>query len=132
MHRETKMKKIIYLDNGASTKTDPKVVEEMLPYFTEHYGNPSSIYSFSEKPKEAIANARKIIASRINADPNEIIFTSGGSETDNLALRGTAYAAKKHKNKSHIITSKIEHPAILNTSMLTMKDLSTSKSLNQQ
>ncbi|MCK5630489.1 MAG: aminotransferase class V-fold PLP-dependent enzyme, partial [Nanoarchaeota archaeon] len=92
------MKKTIYLDNGASTKTDPKVVEEMLPYFTEIYGNPSSIYSFSEKPKEAIAKARKIIASRINANPEEIIFTSGGSEADNLALRGTAYAVRKNNN----------------------------------
>jgi len=83
------MKKIVYLDNGAATKTDPKAVEEMLPYFTEYYGNPSSIYSFSEKPREAIEKARKIIAKRINADPKEIIFTSGGSETDNLAIRGT-------------------------------------------
>ena len=116
------MKKTIYLDNGASTKTDPKVVEEMLPYFTELYGNPSSIYSFSEKPKEAIAKARKIIASRINANPEEIIFTSGGSEADNLALRGTAYAVRKNNNKNHIITSKIEHPAILNTCKALEKD----------
>jgi len=116
------MKKIIYLDNGASTKTDPRVVEEMLPYFTELYGNPSSIYSFSEKPKEAIAKARKIIASRINANPEEIIFTSGGSEADNLALRGTAYAVRKNNNKNHIITSKIEHPAILNTCKALEKD----------
>lgn len=113
--RTEEMKKTIYLDNGATTKVDPKVVEEMLPYFTEFYGNPSSIYSFSEKPEEAVGKARTIIAKRINADPKEIIFTSGGSETDNLALRGAAYAAKKHKNKSHIITSNIEHPAILNT-----------------
>ena len=120
--KKHKMKNTIYLDNGSSTKTDPRVVEEILPYFTELYGNPSSIYSFSEKPKEAIAKARKIIASRINSNPEEIIFTSGGSEADNLALRGTAYAAKKHNNKSHIIISKIEHPAILNTCKALEKD----------
>ena len=107
------MKKTIYLDNAATTKTRPEVVEAMLPYFTEFYGNPSSIYSFSDEPKKAVAHGREIIAQSIGAKTNELYFTGGGSESDNWALKATAEAYKSKGN--HIITSKIEHHAILHT-----------------
>ena len=107
------MKKTIYLDNAATTKTRPEVAEAMLPYFTEFYGNPSSIYSFSDEPKKAVANGREIIAKSIGAKTNELYFTGGGSESDNWALKATAEAYKSKGN--HIITSKIEHHAILHT-----------------
>ena len=107
------MKKTIYLDNAATTKTRPEVVEAMLPYFTEFYGNPSSIYSFSDEPKKAVANGREIIAKSIGAKTNELYFTGGGSESENWALKATAEASKSKGN--HIITSKIEHHAILHT-----------------
>lgn len=105
--------KRVYMDYAATTYTKPEVVEEMLPYFTEEFGNPSSLYSFSEKTKEAITTARERVAKAINAEKDEIYFTSGGSEADNWALKGIALA---HKNKgNHIITTKIEHHAILHT-----------------
>lgn len=107
------MKKIIYLDNAATTKTRPEVVEAMLPYFTEYYGNPSSVYEFSSVSKEAITKARETIAGSIGAKTNEIYFTAGGSESDNWALKATADAYKDKGN--HIITTKIEHHAILHT-----------------
>ena len=107
------MKMRVYLDNAATTKTAPEVVEAMQPYFTEKYGNASSIHSFGEEAKEALENAREQIAKYINAEPEEIIFTSGGTESDNLAIKGTAYALK-NKGK-HIITSKFEHHAVLET-----------------
>lgn len=107
------MKKTIYLDNAATTKTRPEVVEAMLPYFTEAYGNPSSIYEFSTPVKQAVADARATIARSIGANDNEIYFTGGGSESDNWALKETA-EAYQDKGK-HIITSKIEHHAILHT-----------------
>ena len=107
------MKKLIYLDNAATTKTAPEVVEAMLPYFTEFYGNPSSVYEFSGHSKEAIAKSRETIAKALGAKPEEIYFTAGGSESDNWALKATAEAyADKGK---HIITTKIEHHAILHT-----------------
>ena len=107
------MKKIIYLDNAATTKTSPEVVEAMLPYFTEQYGNASAIYSIGSSNKEVISRARKDIADVLGAKENEIYFTAGGSESDNWALKATceAYGAKG----KHIITSKIEHHAILHT-----------------
>ena len=107
------MEKLIYLDNAATTKTRPEVVEAMLPYFTEYYGNPSSVYTFSAESKKAVTNAREIIAKSLGAKTNEIYFTAGGSESDNWALVATAeaYSAKG----KHIITSKIEHHAILHT-----------------
>ena len=107
------MEKLIYLDNAATTKTRPEVVEAMLPYFTEYYGNPSSVYTFSSESKKAVTNAREIIAKSLGAKTNEIYFTAGGSESDNWALVATAeaYSAKG----KHIITSKIEHHAILHT-----------------
>ena len=107
------MNKIIYLDNAATTKTAPEVVEAMLPYFTENFGNPSSVYSFAAKNKEAIAEQRDIIANALGAKSNEIYFTAGGSEADNWALKATAEAYKLKGN--HIITTKIEHHAILHT-----------------
>ena len=107
------MNKLIYLDNAATTKTAPEVVEAMLPYFTEHYGNPSSVYGFASANKEVIAKQREIIAGVLGAKANEIYFTAGGTESDNWALTATAEAyAEKGK---HIITSKIEHHAILHT-----------------
>lgn len=107
------MKKIIYLDNAATTKTDPEVVEAMLPYFTEYYGNASTVYDLGGKSKEAISKARTTIAGALGAEENEIYFTAGGSESDNWALKATA-EAYKDKGK-HIITSKIEHHAVLHT-----------------
>uniref|UniRef100_UPI00359C220C cysteine desulfurase NifS n=1 Tax=Faecalicatena contorta TaxID=39482 RepID=UPI00359C220C len=107
------MNKLIYLDNAATTKTAPEVVEAMLPYFTEYYGNPSSVYGFAAANKDVITRQREIIAEAIGAKGNEIYFTAGGSEADNWALKATAeaYAAKGR----HIITTKIEHHAILHT-----------------
>ena len=107
------MNKLIYLDNAATTKTAPEVLEAMLPYFTEYYGNPSSIYDFAANSKEAVTNARSRIAQVLNAKSNEIYFTAGGSEADNWALKA-AYEAYKEKG-NHIITTKIEHHAILHT-----------------
>jgi len=107
------MKKMIYLDNAATTKTSPEVVEAMLPYFSEFYGNASTVYEFGGKSKEAISSARETIAAAIGAKENEIYFTAGGSESDNWALKA---AAEAYKDKGrHIITSKIEHHAILHT-----------------
>ena len=107
------MNKLIYLDNAATTKTSPEVVEAMLPYFTEHYGNPSSVYGFASENKEVITKQREIIAKVLGAKDNEIYFTAGGTESDNWALIATAEAyAPKGK---HIITSKIEHHAVLHT-----------------
>ena len=107
------MSKLIYLDNAATTKTAPEVVEAMLPYFTENYGNPSSVYSFASKNKEAITKQREVIADALGAKKEEIYFTGGGSESDNWALKATAEAYKAKGN--HIITTKIEHHAILHT-----------------
>ena len=104
---------MIYLDNAATTRTAPEVVEAMLPYFSELYGNPSSIYSLAGKSKEAIDNARAQIADVIGAKPEEIYFTAGGSEADNWALKATFEYFKGKGN--HIITTKIEHHAILHT-----------------
>ncbi len=103
----------VYLDYSATTPADPRVVEEMIPYFTEHFGNPSSIYSTGLEAKDAIEHAREQVAHLINAEPKEIIFTSGGTESDNWALIATAHRLQ-HKGK-HIITSAIEHHAILHS-----------------
>ena len=107
------MKKLIYLDNAATTKTAPEVVEAMLPYFSELYGNPSSIYSLAGESKKAVDHAREIIAGALGAQPEEIYFTAGGTESDNWALKAAAEFYKKKGN--HIITTKIEHHAILHT-----------------
>jgi len=105
--------KRIYLDYAATTPTHPEVMKEMLPFFNQIYGNPSSIYQLAQRAKGAVEEARKKVAELINAKPEEIIFTSGGTEADNLAIKGVAWANKKKGN--HIITSKIEHHAVLNT-----------------
>lgn len=107
------MSRLIYLDNAATTKTAPEVVDAMIPYFTEHYGNPSSVYSFASGNKEVVSRQREIIAQALGAQANEIYFTAGGSESDNWALKATAETYEK-KGK-HIITTKIEHHAILHT-----------------
>ena len=107
------MKKMIYLDNAATTKTAPEVVEAMLPYFSEYYGNPSSIYELAGASKKAITEGREKIADVLGAKSNEIYFTAGGSEADNWALKA-AFEAYKDKG-NHIITTKIEHHAILHT-----------------
>lgn len=108
------MDKLIYMDNAATTSTAPAVVSAMLPFFTEYYGNPSSVYNFAQKSKMAIEDAREIIADSIGAaKSNEIYFTGGGSESDNWALKSAAFGLRDKGN--HIITTKIEHHAILNT-----------------
>jgi len=107
------MNKLIYLDNAATTKTAPEVVEAMLPYFTEQFGNPSSIYSLGSASKKAVTESREAIAGVLGCKTNEIYFTAGGSEADNWAIKAAAEAYSS-KGK-HIITSKIEHHAILHT-----------------
>ena len=104
----------IYLDNAATTPARPEVVEAMQPYYTDNFGNPSSVHSFGRDASKGVAQARENVANLINAKkPKEIIFTSGGTESDNLAIKGTALANKDKGN--HIITSKIEHHAVLHT-----------------
>ena len=105
------MSKLIYMDNAATTQVYPEVFEAMKPYFTEYYGNPSSIYSFAGESKKAVDTARQTIADFIGAKQEEIYFTGGGSESDNWALNATAEAYSS-KGK-HIIASTIEHHAIL-------------------
>lgn len=107
------MEKKIYLDNAATTKTRPAVVEAMLPYFTENFGNPSSVYEFATQNKKAVDTARDIIAKALRAESNEIYFTAGGTESDNWAIKATAESYADKGN--HIITSKIEHHAVLHT-----------------
>ena len=105
--------KNIYFDNAATTKLDEEVLEEMIPYLKENYGNASSIYKLGRDSRKAVEDSREKIAKVLNCKPSEIYFTSGGSESDNTALKGIAHANKKKGN--HIITSTIEHPAILET-----------------
>lgn len=102
---------MIYLDHAATTPVKPEVLEAMLPYFTEHYGNPSSVYKIAQRNKKAIDDARAIVAGHLGAQPNEIFFTSGGTEADNWAIKGIAAALKEKGN--HVITTNIEHHAVL-------------------
>jgi cysteine desulfurase len=117
---------MIYLDHAATTRVDPEVLDAMLPYLTDHYGNASSIYSLGRESRRAVEDARELTAAFLNARPKEIIFTSGGSESDNLALRGIAYSPRRPgarsqepgagaQRPSHIITSQVEHHAVLHT-----------------
>ena len=101
----------IYMDNSATTPVRKEVVEEMIPYLTENFGNPSSIYDLGKTSKHAVEKARKRVAYAIGAEENEIYFTSGGTESDNWAIKGIAFA-NRNKGK-HIITSSIEHHAVL-------------------
>ncbi|MFA4849992.1 MAG: cysteine desulfurase NifS [Methanoregula sp.] len=103
----------IYMDHSATTFVKPEVMNAMIPYFTEHFGNPSSIYSIARESKKAIDIARVQTAKALGADPDEIYFTSGGSESDNWAIKGVAFANRKRGN--HIITTQIEHHAVLHT-----------------
>jgi len=107
------MEKLIYMDNAATTKINPEVLKEMLPYLKDSYGNPSSIYSLGRESRKAVENARGKVAQSINAKTNEIYFTSGGTESDNWAITSIAFA-NQEKGK-HIITTNIEHHAILHT-----------------
>lgn len=109
------MERIVYSDNAATTPISKNVYEAMIPYLTDRYGNPSSLYARGREEKKAVDQARIYTADIINADPSEIIFTSGGSEADNLAIKGLLFSHQLPKNKKHIITSKIEHHAILHT-----------------
>ena len=104
---------VIYLDHAATTPMDPRVVERMLPYFTERFGNPSSIYGLGRASLEALDEAHDLVARALGCRPTEIVFTGGGSEADNLAIKGTAYARRRRGN--HIITTAIEHHAVLHT-----------------
>ncbi len=104
-------RKIIYLDNGATTRVDPKVIKKMIPYFEEKFGNPSSLHQKGQEVKITLEESRRTVSNSINAKPSEIIFTSGGSESNNLAIKGVAY----EKGRGHIITSSIEHPSVKNT-----------------
>ena len=106
-------KHLIYMDHSATTYVRPEVAEAMAPYHTEHFGNPSSVYSIARESRNAVDAARAQVAQALGAEPDEIYFTSGGSESDNWAIKGVAFANRKKGN--HIITSKIEHHAVLHT-----------------
>lgn len=108
-------KRTVYLDYSASTPTDPRVIEAMLPYFTEVYGNPSSSHSFGRRAERAIEDARESMARLFNCKPIEIIFTSGGSESDNLAIRGAAWSARRDGRGQHLVTTPVEHSAVSRT-----------------
>jgi len=110
--------KRIYMDHAATTPVDKEVLEEMLPFFTGKYGNPSSLHSFGREAHDAMEKARENIAKLVNAEKDEIVFTSGGTESDNFAIKGIAYKMKEEitdYNGPHIITSSIEHPAVMET-----------------
>jgi cysteine desulfurase len=107
----------IYLDHGASTPVHPQVIEKMVPFWTEHYGNPSSSHAHGRSANFALEEARRTIAELMHAQPKEIVFTGCGSESDNLAIRGAMWAARKHQTGNHLITSAIEHEAVLETAV---------------
>jgi len=109
------MKKSVYLDYAATTPLDPRVLERLLPYFSEKFGNPSSVHAYGQQAEAALEDAREMVARELNCFSNEIIFTSGGSESDNMALRGVALAERKARGAAHLLVSAIEHPAISRT-----------------
>ena len=104
---------VVYMDHNATTPTDPRVVEAMLPYFGEWYGNPSSPYELSQRTRRAVEGAREMVAASMGCSPREIVFTSGGTESDNIALKGVAFADLERRG--HIVTTSIEHHAVLQT-----------------
>lgn len=110
--KKPEQKKEIYLDNSATTQVDDRVLEAMIPYFKEEYGNASSSHAFGKKAKQALESSREVIAKAINAEKSEIYFTSGGTESNNLALKGLFFA--NYPRKNHIITTKIEHASVIN------------------
>ncbi len=110
-------KRQVYLDHGASTPVDPRVVAAMMPYWSEVYGNPGSGHHFGRAANHALEDARRTVAGLLNAQPDEASFTGAGSESDNLALRGVMWAARWHKKGNHLITSAVEHPAVLGTAV---------------
>jgi cysteine desulfurase len=114
--------KTIYLDYAASTPVDDQVIKAMQPYFSDVFGNPSSLHQYGQRSETALEKARREIADGLNANPSEIIFTSCGSESDNLALRGAAFAARKRTGKNHLVISPVEHPAVHMTA-LQLKEL---------
>jgi cysteine desulfurase len=103
--------RVVYLDNNATTRVAPEVVDAMIPFFADRYGNPSSMHHFGGQVAKELATARESVAALINADPSEIVFTSCGTESDNAAIRGTL---ESYPEKNHIVTSRVEHPAVLN------------------
>jgi cysteine desulfurase len=105
----------VYLDFAASTPVDPEVLQAMLPYFQEHFGNPSSVHFFGQQAEAAIEAARRTIAAGLGCPPRDLIFTSGGSESDNLAIRGLAFSERERRGAVRLITTPVEHPAVLNT-----------------
>ncbi|MBZ0277592.1 MAG: cysteine desulfurase [Anaerolineae bacterium] len=108
-------RRLVYLDHSASTPVDPRVLEAMMPYFSEVYGNASSAHSFGRQAEYAIETARETVARVLNCKPGEVVFTSGGSESDNLALRGAAWIARQQGRGSHLITMPLEHSAVSKT-----------------
>jgi len=104
----------VYLDYAATTPVDERVVQAMLPYFRSGFGNPSSIHRFGQEAEAALEQARASVAKILGCTPSEIIFTSGGTESDNLAVRGVALAAQARRGARHILTSSVEHAAVLN------------------
>src|SRR2546426_9404411 len=106
-----RMRRHVYLDHNASTPIHPEVVAEMLPYFSEIFGNPSSIHAFGREARDGVDRARERVARFLRVSPQEIVFTSGGTESDNFAVKGLAAA----RGKGHLITSKVEHHAVLRT-----------------
>ena len=119
--------KVRYFDNAATTPIKQEVLDEMVPYLKEKFGNASSLYTLGRESKRGIEEARKRVAELINCKPNEIYFTAGGSESDNMALKGIAYS-NKYRGK-HIITSKIEHPAVLHTCKVLEKNRNNSANI---
>ncbi|MGD8807394.1 MAG: aminotransferase class V-fold PLP-dependent enzyme, partial [Chloroflexota bacterium] len=117
-----KADKRIYLDHSASTPVREEVLSAMLPYWTTEYGNPSAVHRYGQAANQALEDARRSVAQTLNAQPNEIIFTGCGSESDNLALRGVMFAARAAGRGNHLITSIIEHKAVLDTA-LQLRDL---------
>lgn len=111
----------VYLDHSASTPVDPRVLEAMAPYFTEVYGNSSSLHSYGRRAEAAVERARETVSSILRCKPSEIVFTSGGSESDNLAVRGAAWAARAQGKGAHLVTTPVEHSAVT----ATVKQLST-------